>query len=383
MMIPIFLRSWILVILNNLLEMFDNYIIILYTTMVTRRLYKKRSYKKRRTIRKLKTTLRRKIQRGGGNPEEDLIKLILRIIPKLAPILLSNFNIFYDILKLIIQLSNGNMRYRGGSRMGEMNTLNQKGGGGFEEVKANLLDKLKALRKNMTNTKAQIIIDYFINKFQSLPEPKPLAQSQPQTPSQLPAINTEELLKEVVKTKAAGVDARPSFVPSGSSGFLSGFSKSKILVSGLSPDKIKDIIKKSYSDVQTKFISIIDTLISNIRAKTKNILTEDDINKIIELKNAIFQDMFSKFDDSKNIVGVIQSVMREQLADVSKRVLSNPTVQSLWSKVGPITTSPTAQSLSSKVGFITTSPTAQRLSSKVGSITTNPTAQRVLSKIGF
>lgn len=351
--------------------------------MVTRRLYKKRSYKKRRTIRKLKTTLRRKIQRGGGNPEEDLIKLILRIIPKLAPILLSNFNIFYDILKLIIQLSNGNMRYRGGSRMGEMNTLNQKGGGGFEEVKANLLDKLKALRKNMTNTKAQIIIDYFINKFQSLPEPKPLAQSQPQTPSQLPAINTEELLKEVVKTKAAGVDARPSFVPSGSSGFLSGFSKSKILVSGLSPDKIKDIIKKSYSDVQTKFISIIDTLISNIRAKTKNILTEDDINKIIELKNAIFQDMFSKFDDSKNIVGVIQSVMREQLADVSKRVLSNPTVQSLWSKVGPITTSPTAQSLSSKVGFITTSPTAQRLSSKVGSITTNPTAQRVLSKIGF
>lgn len=330
--------------------------------MTTMHSYKKRSYKKRRTIRKLKTTLRRKIQQGGGNPEEDLIKLILRIIPKLAPILLANFNIFYDILKLINQLSNGNMTgFGGGSRMGEMNTLNQKGGG-FYEVKANLLDKLKALRKNMTNTKAQSIIDYFIKKFNSLPEPKPLDQSQPQTPSQLPAINTEKLLGEVVKTKAAGVDARPSFVPPGPSRlsrlseYLPQFVKSKNLVSGLKPDKIKDIIKKSYSDVQTKFISIIDTLISNIRAKTKNILTEDDINKIIELKNAIFQDMFSKFNDSKNIVGVIQSVMREQLADVSQqlkvvgqKIWSNPTAQSLWSKVGPITTSPTAQSLSSKV----------------------------------
>ena len=46
----------------------------------SKRASKKRAYKKRRTIRKLKTTLRRKLQRGGAG-EDVIIQIMLQLAP--------------------------------------------------------------------------------------------------------------------------------------------------------------------------------------------------------------------------------------------------------------------------------------------------------------
>jgi len=78
-----------------------------------------RSYKKRRTLRKMKRTMRRKLQRGGG-PESLVIIVFLAIA--------SSNPLFRMILDIILPLLGSNMISGGG------NKFRQSGGGRFSDA---------------------------------------------------------------------------------------------------------------------------------------------------------------------------------------------------------------------------------------------------------
>ena len=284
-----------------------------------------RSYKKRRTLRKMKrTTMRRKLQQRGGSPEEDLIKLILT---KITPLILQNFKIFYDILILIIQLSNGRVpssngygygygdgtilgqgSRMGGSRRAKKKIQNQKGGT-FKDVIIKLVSKLTELRDNMTDKNAKNIIQYFIDKFSILPEP----QQQPVQKEQLqPVENLEELLNDAVSTQDVPVAELTSGSP------LNRFNlKDKITAI---TDKIKAIILASIVKVQNEYTNIMDTMIHTMIDRTRQILNEDEINKINELKTMILDEMKNKVINGEDVIRVIWEQVNQFVTQGADRV---------------------------------------------------------------
>ena len=107
----------------------------------SKRASKNRAYKKRRTIRKLRNTIRRKIQRGGVSPEEArMIKLMLELAPKVIPIILSLINLGnVELLMSIIKLLSGSGPRMGG---GLNKRQKQRGGGGLKDQVLIKLDEL-------------------------------------------------------------------------------------------------------------------------------------------------------------------------------------------------------------------------------------------------
>ena len=304
-----------------------------------------RSYKKRRTLRKMKRTMRRKLQQRGGSPEGDLIMLILIIIPKITPLILQNFKIFYDILILIIQLSNGRVpssngygygygdgtilgqgSRMGGSRRAKRKIQNQKGGI-FKDRIIELVSRLNELKTKMTNDDAKNIIQYFINKFSTLPEPQ---QQQPVQKEQLqPVENLEELLNQAASTQAVPV----AELTSGS--LLERFNpmnKIKAIT-----DKIKDIILASIDKVQNQYTKIMDTMIDRIRQRTRQILTADEINDINKLKTMILEEMKQKVSNGKDVITEIGEQVKSYINETASNLLSmgRDAATKLWNRSSP------------------------------------------------
>ena len=107
----------------------------------SKRASKNRAYKKRRTIRKLRNTIRRKLHMVGGGPEEVMmIKLILQLASHVIPIILSLINLEnVELLMSIIKLLSGSGLRMGG---GLNKRQKQRGGGGLKDQVLIKLDEL-------------------------------------------------------------------------------------------------------------------------------------------------------------------------------------------------------------------------------------------------
>jgi len=130
---------------------------------------RKRSYKKRRMIRKLKRTMRRKIHMvgGGGSPEEVLFQalfpLVLKVLPGVFKLLMENLGPFLQILILLGKTAS---YQRGGSKMRSY----QRGGGLSQSMKTRLISILNDLKINFQNkNKPDVVacIDTLIKKFEA------------------------------------------------------------------------------------------------------------------------------------------------------------------------------------------------------------------------
>jgi hypothetical protein len=134
----------------------------------SKRASKKRAYKKRRTIRKLKMTMRRKMRMvGGATPEEELIKqlfpLIQQVLPDIFGVFMKNLGPF---LQIIMLLAGAGMKMGGSKKRST-----QRGGGLSQGTKDRLISKLKTLKTNFEakEGKEDVVacIDVFINKFEA------------------------------------------------------------------------------------------------------------------------------------------------------------------------------------------------------------------------
>jgi len=280
----------------------------------SKRASKKRAYKKRSTIRKLKTTLRRKMQKGGGNPEEVImIRIMLQFAPHVVPIILSlinldNLKLLMDILMLFSSLG----RNIGGSRSN--NRQPQRGGG----VKENVVEKLKQLKiKFADKLGVSDCIETIIGRIQQVPDQQAesitaadstsednslaydLANDTKTTQSDHVDLSTDPQLQKQLdqnKQQATQNPQQATLPPT-----VEEAAKNSI---------INKMITFFNERIKNKISGKIDSMIENIRSKVGN----DVIDCLKMLKAAIVEDIVSQIKDkmgsiSSNILSKVSEVM--------------------------------------------------------------------------
>jgi hypothetical protein len=229
----------------------------------TRRSYKNRASKKRRTIRKLKRTLRRKIQRGGG-PQEDaalfnaVFPLVQTLLPGIFTLVMKNLG---PLLQIFILLGNAGLMRGGGSKT----RLVQRGGGFSKAVKDQLISKLTMLKANFQGRDDLIkCIDTLIAKFQTAPV-DPTAVAPP------PEAAAETIDLSVVQ---AELNEAPAPTPD---------------VTAPVSESLVDRFNQKFKD------NVIGTLNRKIE-KLRKVFTPEELACLITLKEAIILDFKTKID---------------------------------------------------------------------------------------
>ena len=280
----------------------------------SKRASKKRAYKKRSTIRKLKTTLRRKMQKGGSKPEEVImIRIMLQFAPHVVPIILSlinldNLKLLMDILMLFSSLG----RNIGGSRSN--NRQPQRGGG----VKENVVEKLKQLKiKFADKLVVSDCLDTIIERIQQVPEQQ--GESIPEADSTSEDNSLANDLANDTKTiQSDHVDL--STDPQ----LQKQLDQNKQQATqnpqqATLPPTVEEAAKHSIINkmitffnerIKNKISGKIDSMIENIRSKVGN----DVIDCLKMLKAAIVEDIVSQIKDkmgsiSSNILSKVSEVM--------------------------------------------------------------------------
>ena len=175
---------------------------------VTRRSYKNRASKKRRTIRKLKRTLRRKMQRGGGLAEDAIIQIMLQLAPQVIPIILSLIKLGnVELLMSIIKLLSGNQPNIGPGGIGGSKSNNrqlQRGGG----LKENVLKKLDGLADKFQDKPNVVACIKIIKaRIEEKPEPAAAAPAAVDSSTELDSLTTELTTDtEITQADKAAVD---------------------------------------------------------------------------------------------------------------------------------------------------------------------------------
>ena len=236
---------------------------------------KKRAYKKRRTIRKLKTTLRRKMQRGGGSPEVELMRMILGLLPVILPVVLKNLDVFVKILTII--LGSGDRIIGGGSRF----SREQRGGGLSALAKTQLLEQLNKLQESFQANPAADpatteCIAHFIKKYTDEPVDTSTDTSSIEGAPQN-IINPEQLVKSELESEIAETQTVDEIPPQTTESTI---------------DKIKRILTKSINGIKSKIDSQMEALFQKIR--TKSGMNDADIECLRKIKVAILADMSGK-----------------------------------------------------------------------------------------
>jgi len=238
----------------------------------TRRSYKKRASKKRHTIRKLKKTMRRKMQRGGG-PQEDaalfnaVFPLIQRILPGVFKLLMNNLG---PLLQIFMLLGNAGV-LRGGSKT----RLTQRGGGLSAAAKEQLINKLNVLKINFKD-KPELIpcIDKLIARFE-----RETVDPNASVPRQEIAADTID--SSVIQTE---LDNAPAPAPA------------SVQVSVPSSESPIDRFKRIFND---KVIGALDSKIERLRG----FFNPEELDCLIKLKTEIVNDfkqnIISKLDELK------------------------------------------------------------------------------------
>lgn len=242
----------------------------------SKRASKKRAYKKRRTIRKLKTTLRRKLQRGGaGSPEAELIKLILGLLPTILPVVFKNLDVFIKILTII---SGSGVRIMGG---GSKFSREQRGGGLSALAKTQLLEQLNNLQVLFqSDPEVSECIAHFITKYNAQPVDASADTSSIEGAPQN-IINPAQLLESELKSEIAETPTGNEIPPPTPESTI---------------EKIKRILTKSITRIKSKIDSQMEALFQNIKAKSG--MNDADMECLRKIKVAILADMSGKVSES-------------------------------------------------------------------------------------
>jgi hypothetical protein len=228
----------------------------------SKRASKTRAYKKRRTIRKLRNTIRRKIHMVGGGPEEDI--LFKALFPLIKDVAFPVFNLLMKNLGPFLQifiLLGSATRQGGGSRI----SLNQRGGGLSEGTKQRLISILNTLKENFTGRSELVdCIDTLIAKFTK----EPVDLEAPPPPIE-DTIDTSVILGELVEV--------PPTEPSAPPLNENMFDKFKRIFN----DKVKGTLNRKIENIKGKFtpeeyqclITLKDAVLSDV---VTNIRTELD-----------------------------------------------------------------------------------------------------------
>ena len=261
----------------------------------SKRASKKRAYKKRRTIRKLKTTLRRKMQRGGGgSPEEDLLRMILGLLPQILPVVFKNLDVFIKILTII--LGSGVRIVGGGSKF----SREQRGGGLSALAKTQLLEQLNNLQESFqADPEVRKCIAHFIKKYTDEPvdtsDDTSSIEGAPQN-----IINPEQLLKSELESEIAET-------PTGN--------EIPLPTPESTIEKIKRILTKSITGIKSKIDSQMESLFQNIKAKSG--MNDADMECLRKIKVAILVDMSGKVSER------IEQVKNSRLVSIALTAYEN------------------------------------------------------------
>lgn len=242
----------------------------------SKRASKKRAYKKRRTIRKFKTTLRRKIQSGGGgSPEAELIKLILGLLPQILPVVFKNLDVFIKILTIIL---GSEVRIGGG---GSKFSREQRGGGLSALARTQLLEQLNNLQESFqADPEVSKCIAHFITKYNAQPVDDTSVDTSSIEGAPQNIINPEQLLESELKSEIAEtptVNENPPPTP-----------ESTI-------EKIKRILTERINSIKPQIDSQMEALFQKIRAKSG--MNDADMECLRKIKVAILADMSGKVSE--------------------------------------------------------------------------------------
>jgi hypothetical protein len=270
----------------------------------TRRSYKNRASKKRRTIRKLKRTMRRKMQRGGGPAEDVIIKLMLQLAPQVIPIILSliklgNVELLISIIKLLSgnkpSIGPGGTVRSGLSGGSKSNNRHLQRGGGLKEI---VLGKLDGIAGNFTDKQVLDCIGKIKDRINEQPEPAAVAPAAVDSSTELESLTTElttdteitQADKDIVTTQDPALEALVEKDESVTS---------NIPVNASLPPAVKEAAKTSIINkmitffnerIKSKITAKLDGMISNLRGK----VGEDVIPCIQTLKTAIVEDIVTQ-----------------------------------------------------------------------------------------
>lgn len=233
---------------------------------------RKRSYKKRRTIRKLKTTLRRKIQRGGNPAISTLIFILLAVF--------SNSPVVKAFIKILEIFTGEKISPYGG---GSSKNFKQSGGGRLSDALGEFYkaiqneptipdDKKKEIASCVDKLKAD---DTLVSLPTGAPQDLPIVDADS---SKLQSVDIN-----VLKTYFNGkIDALKSFI----------LSKAEIMKDPNKKECMKKIFNFGFELMKTKLMSLgIDDL---MKAKTAQVKAE------IAARGS---DMFQKFSVGKDKIG--------------------------------------------------------------------------------
>jgi hypothetical protein len=279
----------------------------------SKRASKKRAYKKRRTIRKLKMTMRRKMRMvGGATPEEELIKqlfpLIQQVLPDIFGVFMKNLGPF---LQIIMLLAGAGMKMGGSKKRST-----QRGGGLSQGTKDRLISKLKTLKTNFEakEGKEDVVacIDVFINKF----EAEQVDSSAPPPPE------TENITIDSIKNEIAIAPVVPA--PD----------VSKPEVPATTDESKFVVFKRLFSE---KVNGLLNRKIESVRSK----FTDEEYECLVTLKNAILSDVVtdirSKIDEKlkflRNTKDAVLSRV-DSLKESGKGLLSNVTSVAIGKGLG-------------------------------------------------
>ena len=317
---------------------------IQYNTMakhVTRRSYKNRASKKRRTIRKLKRTLRRKIQRGGLG-EDVIIQIMLQLAPQVIPIILSliklgNVELLISIIKLLSgnqpNIGQGGFTMRGGSKS---NNRQLQRGGGLKEIVLGKLDGIAGNFKDKPNVVA--CIEKIKARINEQPEPAAAAPAAVDSSTELESL-TRELTTD---TDTEITQADKDIVTTQDTALKALVEKDHSVTSDtpvnapLPPDVEKaaktSIINKMITffneRIKSKITAKLDGMIRNLQGKVGE--DEDVIACIRTLKTAIVEDIVTQI---KNNVSEISSRILDKIFRVGGVIASDIITFLLWSSV--------------------------------------------------
>ncbi len=244
--------------------------------------YKKRSYKKRRAIRKLKTTLRRKIQRGGLTPEQELIRLVIKMSPGILKLVLGNIEPFVRICVLLATMSS-----QMGGRSSKSSRLYQTGGALSQIVKDELIQKLSQLKQSFTEKQKMDVVACIEKIENKVNTEKTTAENMPVTPT--PSVE-DELTSQVSASESTPTPAAES---------TSMFEKFKKVIR----DKVK--LK-------------VDSKVTNLQ----NRLNDDEYQCLLTIKNAVLEDFREKINNNSIITNVKDGVsaVSDKLTGLKDRV---------------------------------------------------------------
>jgi len=248
--------------------------------MVKHSTNRKRSYKKRRMIRKLKKTMRRNIHMvGGGGDDEIIIKLILQVAPGILKLVLGNIEPFVRICVLLLSMS---QPIRGG-RSSKSRKLYQTGGVS-QRIQEELTEKLTNMKEYFTKQN-KIEVVGCIDKIQN----KVNAQLITTENSQVPSTSSieSELTPPELTSQLPATETTPS--TESNNNILEKFKEFKRVIF----DNFEN-----FKQFKTVIIEKVKTKIEDKVLKLQSILNSEEYKCLIIIKNAVFDDFIQKINSS-------------------------------------------------------------------------------------